>query len=216
MKSVSINATEREDLGSKFARKLRKEGSVPCVVYGDGNPIHFYADTLQFRDLVYTVEARKADITVGDKKLEAIIQDIQFHPVTDQIMHIDFMQLTAGKPVTLEVPVNLNGLARGVRNGGVIKHILRKLSVRALPKDLPSAIDIDITELRIGQSIRIDELTKTGDFEFLHDDSAVVCGIKMARGAMDEEEEDEEGEESEEGATEGEEKAEGSSEGGED
>jgi large subunit ribosomal protein L25 len=211
MKSVSINATEREDLGSKFARKLRKEGSVPCVVYGGEKPIHFYADTLQFRDLVYTVEARKAEIAVGDHHVDAIIQDIQFHPVSDQIMHIDFMQLIAGKPVTLEVPVNLNGLARGVRNGGVLKHVLRKLSVRALPKDLPSAIDIDVTELRIGQSIRIDELTKTGDFEFLHADSAVICSIRMARGAVDEEE-DEEGEEGEEGEAEGEEKAEGANE----
>jgi large subunit ribosomal protein L25 len=120
-------------------------------------------------------------------------------------MHIDFMQLIAGKPITLEVPVNLNGLARGVRNGGVLKHVLRKLSVRALPKDLPSGIDIDVTELRIGQSIRIDEVTKTGDFEFLHGDSAVICSIKMARGAVDEEEEEEgeEGEEGEEAAAEG-------------
>ncbi len=199
MKSVTINATEREDLGSKFARKLRKEGSVPCVVYGGDNPIHFYADTLQFRDLVYTAEARKADINLGKNKVEAVVQDIQFHPVTDQIMHIDFMQLIEGKPVSVDVPVNLNGMARGVRNGGRLKHVLRKLSVRALPGELPSAIDIDVTELRIGQSIRVDQI-KTGNFEFMHADSAVICSIKMARGAF-EDEEDEEGEgEGEEGA----------------
>ena len=109
-------------------------------------------------------EARKAEITVGDKQLDAIIQDIQFHPVTDEIMHIDFMELTAGKPVTIEVPVILNGLSRGVRNGGVMKHVFRKVSVRALPKDLPSEINIDVTDLRIGQGIRIDELTKEGDY----------------------------------------------------
>lgn len=215
MKSVKINATEREDLGSKFARKLRKEGNVPCVAYGATDPLHFYADTLQFRDLVYTAEAVKAEITVGDKKLDAIIQDIQFHPVSDEVMHIDFLELTAGKPVTIEVPVILNGLSKGVRNGGVMKHVFRKVSVRALPKDLPSEINIDVTELRIGQGIRIDELTKEGEYEFMHPDNTVICSIRMARGAMDEEEEDEEGEEGEEGA-EGEENAEGGSEGGED
>jgi large subunit ribosomal protein L25 len=208
MKSVTINATEREDLGSKFARKLRKEGNVPCVAYGAAEPLHFYADTLQFRDLVYTAEARKAEITVGDKKLDAIIQDIQFHPVSDEIMHIDFMELTAGKAVTIEVPVILNGLSRGVRNGGVMKHVFRKVSVRALPKDLPSEINIDVTELRIGQGIRIDELTKDGDFEFMHPDNTVICSIRMSRGAV----EDEESEDDEEG--EGEEGAEAAAEGG--
>jgi large subunit ribosomal protein L25 len=208
MKSVTINATEREDLGSKFARKLRKEGSVPCVMYGGDNPIHFYADTLQFRDLVYTAEARKAEINLGKNKVEAVVQDIQFHPVTDQIMHIDFMQLIDGKPVSVDVPVNLNGMARGVRNGGRLKHVLRKLTVRALPGELPSAIDIDVTELRIGQSIRVDDVKKTGNFEFLQADGAAICSIKMARGAF-EDEEDEEGEEGE-----GEEGAESESEGG--
>lgn len=194
MKSVIINATEREDLGSKFARKLRREGNVPCVVYGGENPVHFYADTLQFRDLVYTSQARKAEINMGSNKVEAVVQDIQFHPVSDQIMHIDFVQLIAGKAISIEVPVNLSGNARGVRNGGKLKHTLRKLSVRALPKDLPDGIDIDVTDLRIGQSIRVEDV-KTNNFEIVNPGSAVICSIKMARGAVDEAEE-----ESEEGA----------------
>jgi len=200
MKSVIINATEREDLGSKFARKLRREGNVPCVVYGGEKPLHFFADTLQFRDLVYTSQARKAEIKMGNNTVEAVVQDIQFHPVSDQIMHIDFMELIAGKPVSIEVPVSLNGNARGVRNGGKLKHTLRRLSVRALPKDLPDGIDIDVTELRIGQSIRVEDV-KTNNFEFVNPGSAVICSIKMARGAMDEEEEAE-GEEGAEGAAE--------------
>ena len=164
MKSVIINATEREDLGSKFARKLRKEGNVPCVVYGGEKPVHFYAPVLNYRDLVYTSVAKKAAITLGSNTIEAVMQDIQFHPVTDQILHIDFIQLIPGKPVTLEVPVFLTGSARGVLNGGRLKHTLRKLSVRALPKDLPDSIEIDITALRIGQSIRVAEVA-TDNFE---------------------------------------------------
>jgi large subunit ribosomal protein L25 len=192
MKSVVINATEREDLGSKFARKLRKEGQVICVMYGGEKPLHFYADTLQFRDLVYTSAARKAEINMGTQKIEAVVQDIQFHPVTDAILHIDFMQLLANKPVTIEIPVTLSGSARGVRSGGKLKHVLRKFSVRALPAHLPDSLDIDITELRIGQAIRVQDV-KTDNFEILNAASAVVCSIQMARGAVEEAEEAEEG-----------------------
>lgn len=199
MKSVIINATEREDLGSKFARKLRKEGNVPCVVYGGEKPVHFYAPVLNYRDLVYTNVAKKAEININGATTDAIMQDIQFHPVTDQIMHIDFMQLIPGKLITLEVPVFLSGSARGVLNGGRLKHTLRKLSVRALPKDLPDSIEIDITNLRIGQSIRVSEVV-TGDFEILNLQKAVVCSIAQARGAMEDEEETEETEEGAEGA----------------
>jgi large subunit ribosomal protein L25 len=205
MKSVIINATEREDLGSKFARKLRKEGNVPCVVYGGEKPVHFYAPVLNYRDLVYTNVAKKAVIEVGGNTIEAIMQDIQFHPVTDAILHIDFMQLIPGKLITLDVPVFLSGSARGVLNGGRLKHTLRKLSVRALPKDLPDSIEIDITALRIGQSIRVAEVA-TDNFEILNLQKAVVCSIGQARGAMEDEEETEETEEGAEGAegTEGE------------
>jgi len=205
MKSVIINATEREDLGSKFARKLRKEGNVPCVVYGGEKPVHFYAPVLNYRDLVYTNVAKKAVIEVGGNTIEAIMQDIQFHPVTDAILHIDFMQLIPGKLITLDVPVFLSGSARGVLNGGRLKHTLRKLSVRALPKDLPDSFEIDITALRIGQSIRVAEVA-TDNFEILNLQKAVVCSIGQARGAMEDEEETEETEEGAEGAegTEGE------------
>jgi len=202
MKSVIINATEREDLGSKFARKLRKEGNVPCVVYGGEKPLHFYAPVLNYRDLVYTNVAKKAAITLNGETVEAVMQDIQFHPVTDQILHIDFMQLIPGKLITLEVPVFLTGSARGVLNGGRLKHTLRKLSVRALPKDLPDSISVDITNLRIGQSVRIAEVRTGAPYEILNLDKAVICSISRARGAMDDADEAEETEEGAEGAEE--------------
>jgi large subunit ribosomal protein L25 len=192
MKSIEINATEREDLGSKFARKLRREGKVPCVVYGGEKPVHFYADTMDFRHLVYTANARKAAIALGNQTIEAVVQDIQFHPVSDAILHIDFMQLVADKPATIEVPVTLTGNARGVRSGGKLKQSLRKLSVRALPANLPEGISIDVSDMRIGQIIRVEDV-KTDNFEILNVPVAVVASIRMARGAVEEAEEAEEG-----------------------
>jgi len=198
MKSVEIKGNVRTDVGSKYAKAERKAGNVPCVVYGGEAPIHFSAPVLAFKGLVYTAEAKTAKITIGDTSVEAVIQDMQFHPVTDQLMHIDFIQLVEGKPVTMNIPVVLNGQARGVLNGGKLKTILRQLSVRAIPGQFPDSIELNITELRIGKSIRVSDVTPSG-YEILNADTAVIVTVKKARGAMDDEDEDEEGS-AEEGA----------------
>ena len=190
MKSVEIKGNVRTDVGSKYAKAERKAGNVPCVVYGGEAPIHFSAPVLAFKGLVYTAEAKTAKITIGDTSVEAVIQDMQFHPVTDQLMHIDFIQLVEGKPVTMNIPVVLNGQARGVLNGGKLKTILRQLSVRAIPGQFPDSIELDITELRIGKSIRVSDVTPSG-YEILNADTAVIVTVKKARGAV--EDEDEEG-----------------------
>jgi large subunit ribosomal protein L25 len=192
MKSVEIKGNVRTDVGSKYAKAERKAGNVPCVVYGGEAPIHFSAPVLAFKGLVYTAEAKTAKITIGDTSVEAVIQDMQFHPVTDQLMHIDFIQLVEGKPVTMNIPVVLNGQARGVLNGGKLKTILRQLSVRAIQGQFPDSIELDITELRIGKSIRVSDVTPSG-YEILNADTAVIVTVKKARGAMDDEDEDEEG-----------------------
>jgi large subunit ribosomal protein L25 len=192
MKSVEIKGNVRTDVGSKYAKAERKAGNVPCVVYGGEAPIHFSAPVLAFKGLVYTAEAKTAKITIGDTSVEAVIQDMQFHPVTDQLMHIDFIQLLEGKPVTMNIPVVLNGQARGVLNGGKLKTILRQLSVRAIPGQFPDSIELNITELRIGKSIRVSDVTPSG-YEILNADTAVIVTVKKARGAMDDEDEDEEG-----------------------
>lgn len=192
MKSVEIKGNVRTDVGSKYAKAERKAGNVPCVVYGGEAPIHFSAPVLAFKGLVYTAEAKTAKITIGDTSVEAVIQDMQFHPVTDQLMHIDFIQLVEGKPVTMNIPVVLNGQARGVLNGGKLKTILRQLSVRAIQGQFPDSIELDITELRIGKSIRVSDVTPSG-YEILNADTAVIVTVKKARGAMEDEDEDEEG-----------------------
>ena len=192
MKSVEIKGNVRTDVGSKYAKAERKAGNVPCVVYGGEAPIHFSAPVLAFKGLVYTAEAKTAKITIGDTSVEAVIQDMQFHPVTDQLMHIDFIQLVEGKPVTMNIPVVLNGQARGVLNGGKLKTILRQLSVRAIPGQFPDSIELDITELRIGKSIRVSDVTPSG-YEILNADTAVIVTVKKARGAVDDDDDDEEG-----------------------
>jgi large subunit ribosomal protein L25 len=191
MKSVEIQGNVRTEVGSKYAKAERKAGNVPCVVYGGEAPIHFSAPTLAFRGLVYTAEAKTAKITVGDTTVEAVIQDIQFHPVTDQLMHIDFIQLVEGKAVTMNIPVVLQGQARGVLNGGKLKTILRQLSVRAIPGQFPENIELNIAELRIGKSIRVSDVPSEG-FEILNADTAVIVTVKKARGAVDEDDDEEE------------------------
>jgi large subunit ribosomal protein L25 len=200
MKSVEIQGTLRTEVGSKYAQAERKAGNVPCVIYGGEAPVHFSAPALAFKSLVYTPEAKTATITVDGKTTAAVIQDMQFHPVTDALMHIDFIQLVEGKAVTMNIPVVLNGQARGVLNGGKLKMVLRTLSVRALPNELPDNIQLDITNLRIGKSIRVSDVVPAG-YEILNADTAVIVTVKKARGAMDDENEDEEGA-AEEGGTE--------------
>ena len=201
MKSVEIQGTLRTEVGSKYAQAERKAGNVPCVIYGGEAPVHFSAPILAFKSLVYTPEAKTATITVDGKTVEAVIQDMQFHPVTDALMHIDFIQLVEGKAVTMNIPVVLNGQARGVLNGGKLKMVLRTLSVRALPNEMPDNIQLDITNLRIGKSIRVSDVVPAG-YEILNADTAVIVTVKKARGAMDDEDDNEEGA-TEEGSVEG-------------
>jgi large subunit ribosomal protein L25 len=199
MKSVEIQGTLRTEVGSKYAQAERKAGNVPCVIYGGEAPVHFSAPILAFKSLVYTPEAKTATITVDGKTVEAVIQDMQFHPVTDALIHIDFIQLVEGKAVTMNIPVVLNGQARGVLNGGKLKMVLRTLSVRALPNEMPESIELNITNLRIGKSIRVSDVVPAG-FEILNADTAVIVTIKKARGAVDDDDEDEEGAAEEGGA----------------
>lgn len=184
MQSVTLQGTLRTELGTKYAKQLRDQGQVPCVMYGGDAPVHFYAPTLAFRDLVYTAEARMASIELDGKTYQAVIQDMQFHVLNDSLTHVDFIQVIDGKPVTIQVPMVLTGNARGVRNGGKMKFTLRNLKVKGLINDLPSSIEHDITELRIGQAVRVAEVKEGKPFEILNADNAVVVSIAMSRKAV--------------------------------
>jgi len=202
MKSITIKGSQRESVGKVATKALRNAGMVPCVVYGGENPVHFSAEEMAFKDLVYTPDVHTVVINVeGTGKINAILQDIQYHPVTDRIIHIDFYQIFNDKEITMEIPVRTVGNSRGVRNGGVLRVPRRKLKVRALPADLPDFIEADITELKIGSKLYVTAL-KVDNFKIMHPDNTVVAQVRTSRVAVaDVEEEAEEREEGAEGAT---------------
>ncbi|MEZ4798003.1 MAG: 50S ribosomal protein L25/general stress protein Ctc [Flavobacteriaceae bacterium] len=200
MKSITINGSKRESVGKKATKALRNAGEVPCVLYGGDQPLHFSAPELAFSQLVYTPNAHTVVIALDNgNTLNAVLQDIQFHPVTDKILHIDFYQLFEDKEIAMDIPVNLVGNARGVKNGGVLRRNNRKLRVKALPTNLPDFIEIDITPMKIGSKIYVRDLDQE-KYRFLHTDNTVVCQIKTARTAIADDEEEEELEEGAEAA----------------
>lgn len=194
MKSLTINASQRESLGKKATKALRNAGQVPCVVYGGDTVTHFTAPELSFSKLVYTPDVHTVTITLDNgTKINAILQDIQFHPVTDKILHIDFIQIFDDKPITMEIPVRTTGKSPGVANGGNLKFNARRLKVKGLAVNLPDEILADISGLKIGNKLYVTGLNSEG-FEFLHADNTVVCQVKNSRNALGNEEEGEEGE----------------------
>ena len=201
MKSITINGSQRESVGKKSTKALRNAGQVPCVLYGGDKPVHFSAPELAFSKLVYTPNAHTVVINLDNGEvLNAVLQDIQFHPVTDRILHVDFYQLFEDKEIALNIPVNLVGNSKGVKNGGVLRRNNRKLRIKALPANLPDFIEIDITPLKIGDKVAVGDLP-TGDYTFLQTDTTVVCRVSTSRVAVeDEEEEEEEGAEAAEAA----------------
>lgn len=192
MKSITIQGVKRESVGKKSSRALRNADQVPCVVYGGNEPLHFSTDEKSFKPLVYTPDAHTVNLELADgTKIAAILQDIQFHPVTDRIIHADFYQLHDDKPVSIEVPVRLTGRARGVIAGGVLRQTMRKLRIKAIPANLPDEIVIDISPMRIGHKKYVESL-RTDDYTILHPDNSVVVAVRTSRVAISEEEEEEE------------------------
>jgi len=206
MKSITINGSKRESVGKKATKALRNAGQVPCVLYGGDQPVHFSAAELAFSKLVYTPNAHTVVIALGDTTFNAVLQDIQFHPVTENILHIDFYQLFDDKEIAMDIPVVLTGNSIGVRAGGVLRRNRRKLRIKALPTNLPDDIKVDISKLKIGNKVYVSQLPSE-DYKFLHSDNTVVCQIKQSRVSVDIEDDEDEGE------AEGAEGAEGTAEG---
>ena len=183
MKSITIQGTKRESVGKKSTKALRDAELVPCVVYGGAETLNFSAEERAFKGLVYTPEAHTVSIEVDGQTIPAVLQDIQFHPITDKILHADFYQLADDKPVVMEVPVRLTGRAKGVVSGGALRQSFRKLKLKALPANLPDEIVVDVTPLKIGNKLYVGDI-KTDGFSFMHPDNAVVVAVKMSRTAM--------------------------------
>lgn len=192
MKSITIKGSQREGVGKVATKALRNAGKVPCVLYGGEKPLHFSAEEKEFKDLVYTPNAHTAVIDLDNgEKFDAVLQDIQFHPVTDKILHVDFYQLFADKPVTIDIPVRLEGTSPGVRNGGRLLFRKRKLAIKALPNLLPDFITVDISKLRIGGTISVESVLSK-DYTILHPDSVAIVQVKASRTSIADDTEDEE------------------------
>jgi large subunit ribosomal protein L25 len=194
MKEVSLSGSVRSNVGKKDAKAVRVAGEVPCVIYGTGRQIHFSVKHVDMEKLVYTPNIYIININVDGTEMRTIIQDIQFHPVTDKIQHVDFIELQADKKVKVNIPVILFGRSPGVLSGGKLQQIFRKVKVFATPNNLPDSIQVDISKLKIGQAIRIRDINNDL-LNIINAPSAVVCSVKMARGAVanvtDDEEEEE-------------------------
>ncbi len=183
IKTVAVNGEARQEVGKRSTKALRHAGKVPCVIYGgngeNGN-VHFSAPEGAFKDLVYTPDFVVADINVGGNVHRALVKDLQFHPVTDRILHIDFQELTEGKETTALIPIRLEGLAVGVRAGGKLMLNLRALSVRSTPENLVPEIVLDVSDLELGKAIRVRDIELEG-VEVLNPPATPVAAVEITR-----------------------------------
>lgn len=191
MKEITISGQKRTVLGKKASKALRKEGLVPCNIYGEakdenGKPVAlaFASPMSELRKLVYTPHIYVVNINLDGESHTAILKELQFHPVTDALLHVDFYEVNDQKPITIGVPVKLNGLAQGVRDGGRMNLSIRKIDVTAPYQNIPEHLDIDVTSLRLGKSIKVGDLSFEG-LELATPKEVVVCSVKMTRQAVD-------------------------------
>jgi len=182
MKKIEIKAKLRTELGKKATKELRKQGMVPCNLYGGEKNINFYAHENEFTKIIYTPEVFEIELDIDGDKHRAIIQELQFHPVKDNVTHIDFLEVSDDKPVKNELPVKLEGVAVGVTQGGRMVLNLRRLKVRGLVKDMPEFLTINVEHLAIGKGVKVGEL-QFENLELLNAPNAVVCAVKMTRSA---------------------------------
>lgn len=190
MKQISINGTARTELGKKAAKAIRNSGNVPCVLYGEkkdanGQPeaIHFSVSEKEINKLIYTPHIYLVDINIDGEDHKGILKEVQFHPVKDNVLHVDFLEVHAEKPIVMGVPIAPQGLAEGVRAGGRLITMVRKLNVKALYSAIPEKLNIDVTALQLGKSIKVSDL-HFENLELVTPKEVIVCTVKMTRAAM--------------------------------
>ncbi len=183
MKTVSISGSTRENVGKKDAKQLRKIGRVPCVLYGGNEQIHFSVEEKDFKDIIYTPEVCFVDININDNVYSSIVQEAQFHPVNDNILHVDFLELSKDKAIVMSIPVKLTGVAPGVLKGGKLTKKLRKLKIKAKPEFMPDFVNVDISSLDIGNSVKVNDIS-IENLEFLDSKNNVVVGVYVTRVAV--------------------------------
>ncbi|MFM1875879.1 MAG: hypothetical protein RL266_1616 [Bacteroidota bacterium] len=182
MESITITGSKRKSLGKADAKALRNEGLVPCIIYGGKQEVHVQIDERAFNKLIFTPDQHIVNLDVDGETYSAILKDIQYHPVSDKIVHADFQQLT-GRPIKTTLTIQIKGQSRGVLAGGKLKVVMRDVKVQGLPENMPSSIELDITNLRIGKAIKVGELKIPG-LTFLADPNQIIVAVRMKRGAV--------------------------------
>ena len=185
MKTLNITGSQRAAVGKKGSADLRRSEMIPCVLYGGKEPVHFAAPEKEFRYLVYTPDIHRVKIDVGGTQYDAVMKDIQFHRVTDKIIHVDFMEITAGKAITMQVPVKTTGAAPGVRAGGKLLKKLRSLTAKGAADKFPDAISVSVDTMEIGDSVRVKDI-KVDGLEFLNSPNATVVAVRITRNVEEE------------------------------
>lgn len=188
MNTIAISGSPRENVGKRDAKELRYEGKVPAVLYGGKEQVHFAVDAAALKNLLYSPEANFVDITVGSVKAQAIVKDAQFHPLTEQVLHVDFFQLDEKKPLVMEIPVKLTGTSPGVKMGGKLVQQLRKLRVKALPKNMPQFVEVSLESLEVGKSVRVRDL-QFPDFQITNVAEDTVVAVTTSRALRQAEQE---------------------------
>ncbi len=181
MEIVAVSGEVRSDLGKKATKAVRKEGRIPAVLYGGDGNIHFSVAPNEVKDLVYTSQFKLADVSVDGKAHRCIIKDLQFHPLTDEIVHIDFRELTAGTPVKVDVPLRFTGNSEGVKAGGKLLQKVRRLRIKTVPENLVDHISVDISALQLGQSIRVREIEPSEGIEIMNSPGVPLATIEIPR-----------------------------------
>jgi large subunit ribosomal protein L25 len=182
MKNLELNGTLRPDFGKKAAKAIRKENNVPCVLYGGEEVIHFQLPINDTNAFIYTPDIFTIELNIDGKKYMSILKEAQFHPVKDTVLHLDFLQIFENKPIQIDVPVHLSGLAQGVKDGGKLSQELRKLKIKGLYKNIPDYLNIDVTKLELGKTMQVGAL-KFDNIEIISTKQAVVCAVKLTRVA---------------------------------
>ncbi len=182
MKTFQIKGTARQEIGKKANKSLRSQDLVPCVIYGGEKIVHFQAHENEFRKLVYTPKVYQTQIDVDGTVYNAFMQALQFHPVTDKLLHIDFLEIRENVPVKLQIPVRLDGYAKGIQQGGRLKANLRTLKAKGFSKDFPDEIIVDVTELNLSESVRVGDVKVPG-IEILNAKSVPVATVVVTRAA---------------------------------
>lgn len=188
MKSIAISGSPRENVGKRDAKELRYQGLVPAVLYGGAQQYHFSVSAADLKPVIYTAEVQFVELEVDGSKHRAIVQDAQFHPLTDQIVHVDFLALDDEKEVTIQIPIQLTGTSPGVKMGGKLVQKLRRLRVKAHPKDLPQVVEVSLEPLEVGKSVRVKEIA-IPNAKILNNGDDTIVSVVMSRALKQAEQE---------------------------